>query len=145
MDFLPEGFTVLSSDGQGARAGDVENYDNNDDVKQFVDSLRTKLVFPLHACEEKTPSDSTESPRTGTEDSIESLHILNTPLITRTLQQKLCDHFFEWDDYCCIVTEVQTARQWCLRHRILLSQSAENCRTPLTYPLEETLATVNWN
>lgn len=41
--------------------------------------------------------------------------MLNAPSITRTLQQQLRDHCLERDGYCCIVTEIQTALQWCLK------------------------------
>ncbi|KAJ5567207.1 hypothetical protein N7535_006513 [Penicillium sp. DV-2018c] len=72
-DFLRDFFRTLSPDGQTHLVDDIFGCANDEQLRQLVRSIDLGLLIPFKTQGGKTPTDTTPSPYSDDEDSIENL------------------------------------------------------------------------
>ncbi|CDM34954.1 unnamed protein product [Penicillium roqueforti FM164] len=102
--FLRDFYKTLPPDGKENLAQDISGCENDETLRQLVQSIRTGLLVPLKAQGGKTPTEITPSPRSGIEDSIEDLKSQNIEPISRSYQSQLRNHCLERDGNKCLAT-----------------------------------------
>ncbi|KXG45690.1 uncharacterized protein PGRI_034570 [Penicillium griseofulvum] len=103
LHFLRSVFRFLPTQGQDYLATDVDDCDDDDQLRQLAKHLDTTLLKPMLATGGTTPA-ITPSPLPGVEDSIENLLSLEFDSATRR-QSELRRICLQRDNYQCVVTK----------------------------------------